>query len=1042
LVIPSGEGSGNNPHDVGLVRNCEPIRITPKSDYRPCKTQYPLKPEAVEGITPVFNSLLKTGVIVPCENSPVRTPIFPVRKATLPGEPEEWRFVQDLQAVNGAVVPRAPNVPNPYTILAQIPPESRWFSVVDLANAFFSIPVHPDSQYWFAFSFKGKSYTFTRLCQGYCESPTIYNEVLKRSLEPLVLSSGTALLQYVDDCLIAAPTKEQCEKDTVTLLRHLAREGHKASLSKLQFVQEQVKFLGHLISGQGKAREQSRVKAIQEIPKPKTKKQLLSFLGMCSYCRTFVPNYAVLEAPLSGIVHGKGLQAHCVLDWTPEAEQAFRDLKLALQTTPTLGLPNPDKPFTQAVDEKRGCMTSVLLQEHGGRLRPVAYFSAKLDPVAAGLPTCLRAVAAAEKAVNASRDIVGYSDLTLLVPHAVSLLLLEQKTAHMSAARWLRYNTVLLEMPNVTVKRCTVLNPATLLPTADDGEPHDCVALTNEVCSPRPDLQDIPLQNPDLELFVDGSAFRDQETGQNRVGYAIVTLHDTVKAEPLPRHLSAQAAELVALTEACKLAKGKSVTIYTDSRYAFGVTHDFGTLWKHRGFLTSTGKPITHHRLISDLLEAVLLPKVIAVCKCDAHTGKADPVSQGNARADATAKVAAQKAINDNANMPMLQVSTPTADLQDLQTQASPGEKREWSKAGGKVEEGVWYGPNRKPCLPKALFPHYAKLTHGKDHVSKGGMFRSISAYWYTRGFTNYSQKFCERCVICATNNVGRGIKMSQGAHPEPQRPFEHIQMDFIELSPSEGKKYCLVMVDMFSKWIEAFPTARQDASAVAKALLTEIIPRWGIPEKISSDNGTHFVNQALKQVGEYLGIDLRQHCAYHPASGGAVERENATLKNKLAKCCDEMGTPWTKALPVVLMYMRTRIRGRANLSPFEILFGRPPNTGIGPKPVIRTLTTHCEDEMLHYCAKLSAILSQVQAQVKEALPRPAEGKLHDLRPGEWVVVKDFRRKSWKARRWLGPFQVLLVTQTAVKVAERATWIHASHCKRVPEPQQAPDEAI
>ena len=211
----------------------------------------------------------------------------------------------------------------------------------------------------------------------------------------------------MDDCLIAAPKKEQCEKDTVTLLRHLAREGHKANLSKLQFVQEQVKFLGHLISGQGKAREQSRVKAIQEIPKPKTKKQLLSFLGMCSYCRTFVPNYAVLEAPLSGIVHGKGLQAHCVLDWTPEAEQAFRDLKLALQTTPTLGLPNPDKPFTQAVDEKRGCMTSVLLQENGGRLRPVAYFSAKLDPVAAGLPTCLRAVAAAEKAVNASRDIVG-----------------------------------------------------------------------------------------------------------------------------------------------------------------------------------------------------------------------------------------------------------------------------------------------------------------------------------------------------------------------------------------------------------------------------------------------------------------------------------------------------------------------------------------------------------------------------------------------------------------------------------------------------------
>jgi len=47
-------------------------------------------------------------------------------------------------------------------------------------------------------------------------------------------------------------------------------------------------------------------------------------------------------------------------------------------------------------------MTSLLMQDHGGRQRPVAYFSAKLDSVAAGLPGCLRAVAAAEKAVLAS----------------------------------------------------------------------------------------------------------------------------------------------------------------------------------------------------------------------------------------------------------------------------------------------------------------------------------------------------------------------------------------------------------------------------------------------------------------------------------------------------------------------------------------------------------------------------------------------------------------------------------------------------------------
>lgn len=79
-------------------------------------------------------------------------------------------------------------------------------------------------------------------------------------------------------------------------------------------------------------------------------------------------------------------------------------------------------------------------------------------------------------------------------------------------------------------------------------------------------------------------------------------------------------------------------------------------------------------------------------------------------------------------------------------------------------------------------------------------------------------------------------------------------------------------------------------------------------------------------------------------------------------------------------------------------------------------------------------MLSEIHKQVKTALPKATDKKLHDLEPGVWIVVRDLRRKNWRARRWNGPYQVLLTTETAVKVAERATWIHASHCRRVPEP--------
>lgn len=84
-------------------------------------------------------------------------------------------------------------------------------------------------------------------------------------------------------------------------------------------------------------------------------------------------------------------------------------------------------------------------------------------------------------------------------------------------------------------------------------------------------------------------------------------------------------------------------------------------------------------------------------------------------------------------------------------------------------------------------------------------------------------------------------------------------------------------------------------------------------------------------------------------------------------------------------------------------------------------------------------MLSNIRQQVAAALPDQAAGPLHDLQPGDYVVVKDFRRKSWKNRRWQGPFLILLTTHTAVKIAERATWIHASHCRRVPNPEAQTD---
>lgn len=88
--------------------------------------------------------------------------------------------------------------------------------------------------------------------------------------------------------------------------------------------------------------------------------------------------------------------------------------------------------------------------------------------------------------------------------------------------------------------------------------------FSNKFCTPRPDLCETPRSNSDLVLSVVGSASRNPITGCNRVGFTVVSPHATLVSGSLPRHYSAQAAVLAVLMEACKLAKSKTVTIYTD----------------------------------------------------------------------------------------------------------------------------------------------------------------------------------------------------------------------------------------------------------------------------------------------------------------------------------------------------------------------------------------------------------------------------------------------------------------------------------------------
>ena len=112
---------------------------------------------------------------------------------------------------------------------------------------------------------------------------------------------------------------------------------------------------------------------------------------------------------------------------------------------------------------------------------------------------------------------------------------------------------------------------------------------------------------------------------------------------------------------------------------------------------------------------------------------------------------------------------------------------------------------------------------------------------------------------------------------------------------PSRSEyKYLLVFVHTFTGWGETFPTWSETAMDVCKSLLRGVIPWFGLPMSIQSNNGPSLIAKIRQGLTTALGIDYKWHFSWHRLSSGKVDKMNHTLKKTLAKLCQETHEHWT----------------------------------------------------------------------------------------------------------------------------------------------------
>ncbi|XP_073067775.1 uncharacterized protein [Manis javanica] len=402
--------------------------------------------------------------------------------------------------------------------------------------------------------------------------------------------------------------------------------------------------------------------------------------------------------------------------------------------------------------------------------------------------------------------------LTVVAPHALESIIWQPPERWMSNARMTHYQTLLLNHDRVEFAPPAILNPATLLPDSGKEVLHTCQEILAEETGTRQDLRDQPLEGPGLlTWYTDGSSYI--MGGKRMAGAAVVDDDRIVWASGLPTGTSAQRAELVALTQALRMAEGKRLNVYTDSRYAFSTAHIHGAIYRQRGLLTSAGKDIKNKQEILDLLEAVHRPREVAIIHCPGHQRDESLIARGNRRADQAAKQAAQ-------GMNILPLWVYPEDTCAKSFQYTPEDLARMDKLGFKKSSPLrtYKSGSGKNILPQKEAGKYLRQLHQLTHLGAKNLKTLVrNSPYHIIGLGETADEVVRNCVPCQLVNVKKH-QVIHGKRLRGDQPGAYWEVDFTEIKPAKyGHKYLLVFLDTFSGWTEAFPTKTETAQMVLK---------------------------------------------------------------------------------------------------------------------------------------------------------------------------------------------------------------------------------
>ena len=311
--------------------------------------------------------MLEQGVVRP-STSPWASPVVMVKK-----KDGSMRFCVDYRKLNSVTEKDAYPLPRIDDTLESLY-GACYFSTLDLKSGYWQVPVKEEHKKKTAFrTSAGRLYEWNRLPFGLCNAPATFSRLMDHVLTGL---SWEICLFYLDDIIVFSRTWEEHLVRLEAVFKRLVEQGLTLGASKCKLAAKEVEFLGHIVSKEGLSPNPALLQSIKQIPRPKTVKDVRSFLGLASYYRRFVKKFSEIATPLNRLLEKKKDKG---IEWTAECEEAFLTLKEKLVNAPVAAYPDFNKPFKLYTDASNTGLGAILAQVQDGRERIVCCASRSLN---------------------------------------------------------------------------------------------------------------------------------------------------------------------------------------------------------------------------------------------------------------------------------------------------------------------------------------------------------------------------------------------------------------------------------------------------------------------------------------------------------------------------------------------------------------------------------------------------------------------------------------------------------------------------------------